>query len=82
MAQTMQLDKNEVGIIQRAHAQVQALEEMYRENMSNAELRSIILNDLGDAKLTFERTKDELIVSKLPADVEWSLDYASGVVTF
>lgn len=78
----LKLDQNEVDIIQKAHAKVQILEEMYSDNSKDDDLRGKILADLADAKLDFERAKEEYVVSKIPSNAEWSLDYATAVVTY
>lgn len=78
----LNLEKSEVDTIQKAHAKVQVLEEMYSDNSKDDALRSKIVSDLAAAKLEFEQMKDKYVVSKLPSGAEWSLDYATATVTY
>ena len=73
----LNLEKSEVDAIQKAHAKVQVLEEMYSDNSKDDDLRSKIVSDLAAAKLEFEQMKDNSIaiffsgVSKVASEDEY-----------
>lgn len=78
MAQQIQLTKEEVNRIQSAHALVDALTDIYKNSLDDADTKEKILADLSDAKIKFENAKAEIVASRV--DSNWTLDYATGIV--
>lgn len=79
----IKLTQEEVKKVQDAHTLVDTLSDVYINNIANKEVKAEILKDLSDAKLAFEKIKEEVITPKLhgSGEVNWSLDYNTGIVT-
>lgn len=69
------LTQEETSKVQKAHALVDALNEIYLININNDSVKETILADLSDAKAKFEQLKNEIILSKVPENHAWELDY-------
>lgn len=82
MSQQIKLTDEEVKKVQSANALVDALTDVYMNNLDNVVVKEKILTDLSEAKLAFEQAKADVILPKLGGyDGNWSLDYNSGIVS-
>ena len=81
MAQQIKLTDAEVKEIQTAHSLYEALTDIYKSSIDDKTVKAKILNDLSDAKTSFESAKDRIVGSKINANANWSLDYQTGIVT-
>lgn len=77
----IKLTEEEVKKVQSAHVLYDTLTEIYKNSLDDKETKAKILADLTDAKVAFDKAKDEVVVPKVPAGGNWELNYSTGIVT-